>query len=427
MLLSKETTIHFNDKEANIISHMCYAAYKLWNVCNYERKNYKDLIQKGELKEYPDWYYQKSAHKDDIWFKSLPSQTAQEVCKLLDKGWKSFYKLLKTKGIENPQPPKFKHELIPITYMQNGIQKQENGSIRLSISKQLKEHMSQSYGIKEDYIFIHNQFMNNFENIKQIKIYPPKNETSRIIVIYEIEDTNMLLDNFHYLSIDLGLHNLFTCYDSLNGNSFIVGRKYLSICRKYDKAISRVQSEWYFIQNAINQNKEKPVNPFYPKSSNHIKKLYEKKQNCINDYLHKTTKSIVDYCVANNIHTVVIGDIKGIRKNANLGSVTNQKLHSLPSAKIYQMLEYKLNLKGISLIKQKENYSSQCSPNSKEVSKKYATKKNRIKRGLYQDGQETWNADAVGAYNILRLSSQCGLTSFTKNKIEPTYVMQVRL
>ena len=60
---------------------MCYAAYKLWNVCNYERFHYKEL----ELDTYPDWYYQKKSHKDDLWYKNLPSQTAQEVCKLLDK------------------------------------------------------------------------------------------------------------------------------------------------------------------------------------------------------------------------------------------------------------------------------------------------------------------------------------------------------
>ena len=43
MLLSKETTIQINDDYSNIISHMNYAAYKLWNVCNFERRNYQDL------------------------------------------------------------------------------------------------------------------------------------------------------------------------------------------------------------------------------------------------------------------------------------------------------------------------------------------------------------------------------------------------
>ena len=37
MLLSKHTAVKLQPDQANIISHMCYAAYKLWNVCNYER------------------------------------------------------------------------------------------------------------------------------------------------------------------------------------------------------------------------------------------------------------------------------------------------------------------------------------------------------------------------------------------------------
>ena len=56
---------------------MCYAASKLWNVCNYERRRYKEL----GLEKYPDWYYQKKAHKGELWYRQLPSQTAQETCK----------------------------------------------------------------------------------------------------------------------------------------------------------------------------------------------------------------------------------------------------------------------------------------------------------------------------------------------------------
>ena len=97
MLLTHETTIVLNKNDANIVGHMCYAAYKLWNVCNYERNNYKNL----GLEKYPDWYDQKSKHKDDLWFKSLPSQTAQEICKLLDKSWKSFYRLKESLTIKS--------------------------------------------------------------------------------------------------------------------------------------------------------------------------------------------------------------------------------------------------------------------------------------------------------------------------------------
>ena len=92
MLLSHRTSVNIRPEYSNIIGHMCYAASKLWNVCNYERRRYKEL----GLEKYPDWYYQKKAHKGDLWYRQLPSQTAQETCKQLDKAWKSFYALKKT-------------------------------------------------------------------------------------------------------------------------------------------------------------------------------------------------------------------------------------------------------------------------------------------------------------------------------------------
>lgn len=117
MLLSHKTSIKVNQDYANIIGHMCYAAYKLWNICNYERYHYKEL----GIENYPDWYYQKKVHKEDLWFKQLPSQSAQEVCKQLDKAWRSFFTLKRTGGIENPRPPRFKQEGISIVYMQNAV------------------------------------------------------------------------------------------------------------------------------------------------------------------------------------------------------------------------------------------------------------------------------------------------------------------
>ena len=97
-----------------------------------------------------------------------------------------------------------------------------------------------------------------------------------------------------------------------------------------------------------------------------------------------------------------VRDIKGIREEKNLGRKTNQQLHSLPYARIYMQLEYKLKMQGIRLIRQEESYSSQCPPQSEEVSRIYAEKKNRKKRCIYIVDTVIYNADAVGAYNILR-------------------------
>ena len=75
MLLSHRTSVNIRPEYSNIIGHMCYAASKLWNVCNYERRRYKEL----ELEKYPDWYYQKKAHKGELWNHSYYVETIGSV------------------------------------------------------------------------------------------------------------------------------------------------------------------------------------------------------------------------------------------------------------------------------------------------------------------------------------------------------------
>ena len=177
-----------------------------------------------------------------------------------------------------------------------------------------------------------------------------------------------------------------TCYDSGNGRTFILGRRYLSLERYFHKEIARVQSVWYA------QQSKRGIR--YPRSSKHIPRLYRKKQNAVKDYLHKVTRWIAEYCRKE--------DIRNIRKEKDMGHKTNQKFHGLPYNRLYIMLGYKLKLYGIQLIKQEESYTSQCSPLSPEVSKRYAEASNRKERGMYITDGVRYNADAVGAFNILR-------------------------
>ncbi len=95
---------------------MAYAAYKFWNVLNYERLHYSAL----GFDNMPSCRNQKMQHKSHFFACSLPSQTAQAVANSLDWAWKSYLSLKMKKEVENPKPPKFKQDKIPITYMQNG-------------------------------------------------------------------------------------------------------------------------------------------------------------------------------------------------------------------------------------------------------------------------------------------------------------------
>lgn len=415
MLLSLKTTVKLNNDESNIVGHMNYAAYKLWNVCNYERHNYKPAKDSG----YPDWYHQKKDHKDDLWFKQLPSQTAQETLHILHQAWKSYFVLLKSGGIKNPKPPKYKNSGIVITYMQNGlVHDRADGTMRLTLSKGLKTFMASAYDIHAKYIYLKNPVFKIVENVKQIKLYPPKDNVCDIIIIYKVPDAAGLADNGRYLSIDQGVHNLMTCYDSASGRTFIAGRKYLSIDRWYRKEIARIQSQWSAAQAKAGVK--------YPKQSKHAKRLYRDKNNALNDYLHKVTKYVVNYCVDNDIHTVVIGDLTGIRDGKDLHNDTaNQELHALPYKKIRAMLSYKLAREGIELVVQKEFYSSQTSPLQPVVCRENVAPENRVMRGLYVDGSHVWNADAVGAFNILRLYLQESGKTASLAQIQSTTIAKV--
>ena len=104
-----------------------------------------------------------------------------------------------------------------------------------------------------------------------------------------------------------------------------------------------MQSVWYA------QQSERGIK--YPGSSKHIQRLYRKKQNAVKDYLHKVTRWIAEYCIKEDIRCVVVGDIRNIRKEKDMGHKVNQKFHGLPYNKLYIMLGYKLKLYGIQLIK----------------------------------------------------------------------------
>jgi IS605 OrfB family transposase len=380
-----------NKYESLILGYLTYASARLFNVGLYERYEYKKL----GFESMPNWYEQKRNLKNDVWFKSLPAQTAQDVLQRVDEGFKSYFKLLKTKGIKNPDGPHYKkkNSHFNIKYLNNSF-KLVNNKIRLMIPKGLIKHLiEKGYEIKDRFLYI--KLNKEINNIKQVEIKYISDSEYEFKVIYEIEDIELKKDNGRYVSIDMGINNLVTIYDN-KGYSFIIrGNSYQNTLYYYNKKISYYQSLEAKYRNITNDN--------IILSTKRIKRLNNIKKRKIDYILHTSTKRIVDYCIENDINTVIIGDIKGIRENNNIGKINNQKLHSLPFKQFYDKLSYKLKMKGINLIYQNESYSSGCSPTSVDVSKEYYNKSKRIKRGLYKEDNIIYNSDSVGAYNIMRI------------------------
>lgn len=394
VILTKKFYLKPTKSQSIILGSMCKSSAKLWNVANYEKRNYKEL----GFERYPNWYDQKKRLKTNFWYKNLPSQTAQEVLNALEKSWKSFFKLKETGGTRNPRPPRFKKKGSKhnIKYLNNGF-KIEKDIIRFSIPKQQREYLKSTYGIESKYLYVKIKGFSQLNlKVKEIEFKPLKNGDYEILIAHKVKISKLKKDNGKYVSIDLGVVNLMTCYDNFNKRSFIIsGKQWLSINRYFDKKIS------YYQNIGDKQQTSKGIK--YPRKTKRVKKLYDKRKKQLNHLIHCATKTIVEYCIENDISKVIIGDIKNIRENANLGKVNNQKFHKLPFKQIVDKLTYKLKFEGIEVIKINERYTSQCPPLSKDVSKRYAKKSNRKHRGLYIDDNLIFNADSVGAFNIMRL------------------------
>jgi putative transposase len=140
------------------------------------------------------------------------------------------------------------------------------------------------------------------------------------------------------------------------------------------------------------------------KTSKAMQKLTHKRNKKINDYFHKTSRKIIEYCVLNDIGTVVIGYNPDWKQNCHLGKKNTQNFVTIPYSKLIQQLDYKATEQGITVIQLVESYSSKCSFLDNEPIEHHNNYLGRrITRGLFKsDKGAIINADVNGAYNILK-------------------------
>ena len=116
-------------------------------------------------------------------------------------------------------------------------------------------------------------------------------------------------------------------------------------------------------------------------------------KNQIKDIEHKLTSLAVSMLLHKNIQTLVIGDVRDIRKNIKYGKKANQKLHQWNFGSIRAKLEYKCAQVGINTELISEAYTSQeclsCRKRNKPKNREY-----KCSCGF------RWHRDGVGCSNI---------------------------
>ena len=123
---------------------------------------------------------------------------------------------------------------------------------------------------------------------------------------------------------------------------------------------------------------------------------------------HFQGKKVIDWCILDQIGTLIIGHNEGMKQSLNLGKRNNQQFVNIPHYRLIEMLTYKAELKGIKVIITEESYTSQSSALDRDELPKYGEEKplfkgKRLARGLYKMGtNQLLNADVNGAFNIIR-------------------------
>ena len=368
MILTERHIIKKTNPLYSELDNLCFLSKNLYNSALYTVRQYY-----FENKKYLSWVNINNNFVKDkqVDYYALPCKVSQQTLKMVDQNMKSFFNAIKAKKSKAKLPKyldKVKGRFL-VTYTNQAIGKKalQNGYIELS-----KTNIKIKTKVK---------------NVKQVRIVP-QNNFIVVEVLYEVRPKPHDKSKEMYCGIDFGLNNLMTCSFQNDSPLIINGKPLKSINWHYNKEKSRLQS-------LLDGRK---------KTSKRIQNITLKRNNRINDYLHKTTKIFVNYLVSKEINNVVIGYNKEWKQGINIGRVNNQNFVGIPYYKLLNMLTYKCELEGISVIVTEESYTSKCSfLDDEDICKHEEYYGKRIKRGLYKasDGSLI-NADVNGALNILK-------------------------
>ena len=361
-------------KAKNLYNHGLY----LYRQSYFEYKSNPDVpvLSWAEIDE----SLRKQGH-DDI--RALPSKVANAVLKNLGENISSFWKLvrLKNKGglAQKPKLPNYLHKTegrcaVSFNYQTFGAKR--GSSLELFLCPK----------------GINLPIPTKVDKPKQVRIIPSHNNFI-IEVIYNVEESAPKHTS-KYAGIDLGVDNFATVTFSTQNRPLIIkGLELKSINQGYNRLIGKAQS----------------LLPDSLKTSKHVHRLWSRRSWILRTKIHQMTAFLATLFDEMQIEKVFIGKNTGWKQKLPFGKKVKQRFAYLPYETFIKQLQYKCQLRGITIIVQEESYTSKASFLDGDDIPVYGETDNpkfsgrRVKRGLYKTSKgQLINADVNGSYNIMR-------------------------
>lgn len=390
MILIEQHQYSRDSEQFKELDHLCFLAKNLYNSTLYQiRKYFFETKKYLSYKKVNKLSYELFP-KD---YTALPIKVSQQVEKLVDQNFRSFFALLKKKK-EHPE--------LDLKVNIPGYLDKVKGRQELTFTNQAVSYNNRN--TPKGYVRLSGvSFLikTEVEKIQFARIVP-HNSYITVEIGYEVEEPE-LISNDRYASIDIGVNNLATVTSNVFKPFIINGKPLKSINQNYNKRISKLAS------------KNSTTLDDWDTWSKLMNLITRKRANKIKDYMHKASKYVVNQLVENHISLLVIGHNNEWKQDTKyMGNVTNQNFIQIPFNYFISMLKYKCRLEGIQVVTQEESYTSKCSFMNQDFIPTYGVNDDlfkptgyRCKRGLYKNHNTSKdrtfiNSDVNGSLNILR-------------------------
>lgn len=397
MYLTQSNVIRkLSKEEYAMLREMCRYSNNLYNVALYNIRQY--YFQEKKFLRYEENYHVCKTNEN---YGLLQAGVSQQTLKVADRSFKSFFNLIKKAKsgeyrFQDIKMPHYREKggLFNLVLSTNAINIKD-GFLTVPVSREF----SKLHGGKQIRIPFPGRLVD--KKIKEVRICPVYGgRYFKIQYCYVQEVEPQKVSPNKTLAIDIGLENLATCV-STTGTSFIMdGRKIKSI------------NQWWNKRKAFYQS---VADKQGVKKTERLSNLARKRNNRVQDYIRKTARYIVNFCIKNENGTIVCGYNLDFKRGMNLGKKNNQQFTQISFGSLREALKNLCERYGIRYVEQEESYTSKASfldlddipVYNAENPYKGTFSGKRVHRGLYRfsDGRIV-NADVNGAANILRKSKQ---------------------
>lgn len=337
-------------------------------------------------------------YTNNVDYLNLPSQVNQQTMKDCYEAWTGYFESLKdyqqhpNKYLGKPKPPKYKKNALTVVTFTNIVCK----------LKQKDNHVYLRFPKTKD-MFDLGDSVSITNNLAEVKVQPYYDRLLLLVTIKTPDVKVLEKESTRICAIDLGIKNFAAITNNIGLPNLLFKGKVLCYENyQYEKKMSKLKSQ---------QTKGTTTGFQQTDASNAI---CRHRNNLIDNYMHKVAKRIIEWCVVNNIDTIVIGSNKHWKQEMDMGKYNNQQFADIPFDKFKKIMAYLCEWNHINVLLIEESYTSKASfldNDDMPVYDENCSKKHTFsgKRGtgksykfyISKDGTKI-NADLNGSANILR-------------------------